>query len=742
MTYHHRVAAGLLTTIAGVFFLVSAEGARGEQAPPEPGPKDAAVSGLLATNPTTPRERARAARILADLGRPDLARGYLKQVLEAKLDDAQLSALAEEFGPAMFTEMAARATLAPEAKQLADAVLGAVNRKLQDPQHLGGLVKQLSDPSDDRRSEALAGLMAARGAAVNPLLAVLADPARAAEQANVRAALAQLRGDAFGPLTGMLECGDPPLVAQAAQTLGAMNASEAALYLLVHYASEKSDRKVREAAGAALVRLLGKLPAPHEAADLLAQYARRQFDRLQPLKTDLAGRVQVWTWDAAKKQVVGRELPADDVSRILAARLAREAYALAPDSPPIRLLYLATMLEQAVYGNGLDNPLPTGEGTPAAKAAAFGANEVDALLKFAMNTGHPAAAMAAAEILGHTGQAEALLRQGNGPAPLVLATRYPNRRLRMAAIGAIVRLQPAGPFPGSSYVPEALRFFAATSGARKALVAGPSSEVSMSLTGYLVPLGYEADVAIAGREVIQKAIGSPDYELILVDAALTEPAPDLLLQQLRRDGRTAHLPVGIIARAEQFERATRMARNDPLARAFHRPHTAEAAKWQIEQLTKLVAGEMVPFAQRQRQAAQAIAWLAELSVRSQGVYDLKRAEDTAMGALYVPPLAPKAAAMLANLGTAESQVALVEIASRLTQPLEVRKAAVVAFGESTRRYGILLTTDQIQRQYDRYNASANQDVATQKTLGLILDDIEAPTKATAQKKQKASSSGQ
>jgi hypothetical protein len=85
--------------------------------------------------------------------------------------------------------------------------------------------------------------------------------------------------------------------------------------------------------------------------------------------------------------------------------------------------------------------------------------------------------------------------------------------------------------------------------------------------------------------------------------------------------------------------------------------------------------------------------------------------------------------VLGNLNSAASQQALVELASRQTQPLEVRQAAVKAFRRNTQQHGILLRGDEIRRQYDRYNESEDQDRGTQQVLGLILDCIEAPTQA-------------
>ena len=79
---------------------------------------------------------------------------------------------------------------------------------------------------------------------------------------------------------------------------------------------------------------------------------------------------------------------------------------------------------------------------------------------------------------------------------------------------------------------------------------------------------------------------------------------------------------------------------------------------------------------------------------------------------------------MAVINSAESQRTLVELASRFTLPLAVRQAAAKAFRENTQEHGILLTTAEIRRQYDRYNESEKLDVPTQQVLGLILNSLE------------------
>jgi hypothetical protein len=722
----------MVTTGRGVVGAQEAPAASERDEIATPQPEDSAVKAVLATNPRTPRELVRAAQLVADLDRPELAKELLKQALDMDLDQQQLVRLEESFGVGVFLDMASRAELAPEAQQLNEAVLAATTRHLQDPTRLAGLVKQLQDPSPEARREALIGLERSGAAAVGPLVAVLADPSRAAEHGNVRAALVRLGGDAVDPLIALVESGDPKLAVEAIELLARLKAQRAIVFLLAPYAAEESHPDVRHAAELALLSLSGQTPSKSAALELLTQRAEEHFDRKRPPREDLDGQARLWTWDADAKQLVSRTAPADEASLARACRLARDACSVAPGNERARVLHLATLLERAAYENGLEKPLEATEGTVAGRVAEFEPEVIEDVLEYALETGHAPAATAAARILGRVGNPDTLLCQGSATAPLARATWDADRRVRLAAVQAILRMDPIHSFPGSSRVVDALVYFANSTGVPRALVAAPSTAEAQRVGGYLVALGYELDTAVTGGEAIRKLLASPDYELALVDAALERPTVHFLLQQLRHDCRTAKLPVGVTARAGQLGRARHLARNDPLAEAFSRAHTQEAVQWQVEQLMKRAGPERVLAAERGRQAAWAMKWLAELTGREQRIYDLSPAQDVAMAAITDPRLGLDAVRVLGNLGTPECQQALVDLASRWTQPLELRLAAAEAVRQTIQRNGILLTTEQILVQYDRYNRSENLDPGTQEVLGLILDCIEAPTRVEQQ----------
>jgi hypothetical protein len=57
--------------------------------------------------------------------------------------------------------------------------------------------------------------------------------------------------------------------------------------------------------------------------------------------------------------------------------------------------------------------------------------------------------------------------------------------------------------------------------------------------------------------------------------------------------------------------------------------------------------------------------------------------------------------------------------------LDLRQASADAFRANAKANGILLTTEEIRRQYDRYNQSEKAEKETQKILGEILDGLES-----------------
>jgi CheY-like chemotaxis protein len=493
--------------------------------------------------------------------------------------------------------------------------------------------------------------------------------------------------------------------------------------------SPASSPQLRVAAASALNKISDRAPTADEAVRQLEAAAQDALKRSRDEGPD--GTQRLWHWNAKRQQSMPIDYDRTGASLAEAVRLARVLHELDPKSAPRRRLYLTTLLQAAKFRSGLDKPLPAGPGTARAVAEHYGADAVGEVLANALLNGYVPAATAAAEILGDIGSPASLVRAGSAPSPLVAAAGSTDRRLRFAATNAILKLQPTRPFTGSSHVADGLGFFAASYGVPRVLVVHPRSEDAQNIAGLANALGFEADTATNGRGAFELATASPDYEFILIHSAVDRPRADELVAQLRRDRRTAAVPVGLMATLDDLDRVQRFAREVSLAEGFLQPQREEELKIFAERLAGRSGRDQVSPAERKAQAITALEWLAKLSAQSQRVFDIHRQEAPVARAMYVPELSKSAVQVLGQLGTASSQRSLLELAGLATQPLETRQAAAAAFARSVRKYGILLTSDEIMAQYDRYNANAGRHGETHEVLGEILDALESKVDAAS-----------
>lgn len=703
-------------------------GAAGEGAVPPPPPPpiaDPAVLAIQATNPTSPSQLVRATGILIDLRHPEVAHPYVRQLVAANLAEADLAALGREFGSAAFLKIALEDALQPEGEQFAAAVRAALARYAVDPARLAAEIAKLADPSIDVRRRAVFQLRLGGTASVQALIAVLADPSRAAEHEAVRTALVAQGEAAFGPTLAMLQANEPAVHLHAYDVLGRLQMPEALPLLLGPALSQFPRPEARAAATAAVKRMIGEVPSQRDAALTVHREARAYYDGLRTLDRDGDGLVEVWRWDAATNA------PVADALSELQARIGR-AYRLSiglseivPESRTANLLLMSTRLEQEVLRYPPSEPLPTGHGSAHSIAAVMGPQFLYDLLADSLAHGRHRAAAAAARVLGGIGDAELLYVNSPEPSALVEAARSPDRRLRFAAVEAIQRLHPAREYPGAHHVLDSLAFFAAAGGIPRVLVADASLPAGQTVAGLLMQRGYDVELVSDARSLLRTAAASPDFELALVDLELPSWPLDQVLQQIRRNGRSAALPLGIVPPPGGERDAEDLARGDARSVVVIRPTDVPSLDLALGRVLTAGGGEITAPEERRAQALLALQWLGELAAEEDGFHDLSRAEPAVLGALQNPDLSLAAAGVLVRSGTPAAQRALLDLASTNALPLQVREKAAEAFRDSVAARGTLLTTVEIERQYDRYNASENLDADTQRVLGFVLDVVEA-----------------
>ncbi len=182
-------------------------------------PVDPAVETILEGKPTTPREVMQAILSLNQLDRPDLAKQYIDKLLAAKLPAAALADLAQQNGSALFIELSTDKRLLPQSRTLAQAVLQAAADERRNPEHLAALVKQLSDPSPDKRLDAVTALREAGVQAVPALLTAAGEKNKQAAEL-ARAAIVAMGAEAAPPLAAALQSPQPEMKTTRARAIG------------------------------------------------------------------------------------------------------------------------------------------------------------------------------------------------------------------------------------------------------------------------------------------------------------------------------------------------------------------------------------------------------------------------------------------------------------------------------------------------------------------------------------------
>jgi len=692
--------------------------------------RDPVVLAIRDRNPTTPPELMFAVQSLFDIGRPEEAKFYLAKLIAAQPDRDQLEAFHREHGTGFFARMANERRMRPEAEQFAKLVQDAAYTAARDPDRVKSLVGRVSDPSPLVRAQTVEALQRAGDAAVAPLLQALADPDRQAEHPWIRAAVVELGPPMIDPLLGALEAPDEALRFQVLQTLGRLGTSRAIPFLIGPALDPSAPEAAHRAAAETLAQIVGSAPSRTEAISYLVRRVREYLQGALAGPLDYQDNTVFWHWDAASKTSLPQTYTASEASRMMAARLSRDLIKLAPEDRDVRRLFLLANLTQAKIEAGLDQPLPRGEGTLAARAAQLGVEAVEDALAYAMQNDYPTAAIAAAELLGDLGDASLVRSDDGQPRPLVQALRHSDRRLRLAAADSIMKLDPRSPYPGSSYLPETLSFFIRTLGSRRVLIAQPRAEKAQTLVGLQNQIGYSADAAGTGKETFQLAVKNPDYEFLLISDAVDSLNANETIQMFRKDPVTARMPIGLMARQENQRHAEASAELGPLLIAFPRPHDVRSMSFQVSRIADLAGHTRVGYDARLDQAERALQHLTRLAENQQerAFYDMFRVRQAIQAALATPGLSTGAARIMGLLGCPESQRNLVTLASQHARPLAERQAAAEAFTQAVQRRGLLLTRDEISLQYDRYNRSEALDVGTQQVLGAVLDAIEQPSR--------------
>ena len=680
---------------------------------------------VQASNPQTALELAKAASVLIEIELFDDVRFYLGKINELGLDQAQMFELNDEIGSDFFLFVYSNTRLQPQGAQLAKQVMAASRSQAGSPARINQLIKSLNDENITVRSDAFRKLRQLGEPAAAAMLNVFADPDRTSDYPGIRGALKHMGIHSQGPLLGAAYAADVQVQAESIRALGYFESTEAKDSLMRAYLSPKVPAHLKQIALEGITQD-GLLLADSQVIE------KRLHDRsLEYLMGNrkysgaLLGSVVLWSWDAKKKAMVPSEVSTETAARVVASRRAEDLYEIRPDLGRNREIYLLTQLEAAKRVAGKNERVDV---EALFRRLAVSPDEVELTLKRAINLELIPAAIACCELLENFGTEANLTRHATRPGPLVNAILFGDRFLQYAAFEAITKIDPQQAYAGSSYVTSLATYLAQSENRASAVVGHNQLEAGQTLAAALSSSGVVGKSASSSREFFRQATSSPDIEMLFVTDTLTLPHYSELIQQLRNDWRTRRLPIAFMFR--DFERRKRVSfrfPDDDLLLLVPFSDEPSQVATNVVNLSELYDPWRISNVDRRRHAAAAVRWLAKVSSDRERYhfYDLGANHDSLAKLLYFPGFAEEGSKILASLGTPSSQRELVNFASQSGLPVGDREKVVEAFADSVETGGTLLTTVEIQRQYDRYNASKTDSEESQKLLGTILDVIEA-----------------
>jgi len=652
-----------------------------------PGPE------LFAKPPQTPLELWGAVDYLVRTNQVKKALPYLDRFAKSRLDDATLITIRNRYGPGSILQLIEDPATRPYAKPLTDALVAAARRYATQPERITRFISELTGTPEEQ-DYAVRHLREAGPYAIPFLVNALARLGLSAHDRELLIRnIGRLDSSTIPALAAALDSPDASVAAAAAAALGLMADRQAVPFLTFPAASSDTPATVRAAAQEAIATLTGRSFAaqPRTPVQTLTAAAwsyhhhQIEFSEDPPV---------VWSWDQGKKAPEPRELPRSEAEAVLGLRFAHDALRLSPKDQDAQVVQTSLALEKGVERVGYES-FPAKDQATFDSAKASGVSVLSDVLKTAIIDGKTDLAAAAAMALGQITDRAALASKGR-PHPLVDALYAPGRRTQFAAAKALVNLAPTDPFPGSSRIVPTLARFAIHQSLPRAVVIDGNPNRGSQFAGFLLNLGYDAELEMTGSRGFGVATETADVELILVAYDLFGDRWNLndTLTNLKADSRTAGVPVFVYGPLDLATKRPNLTRNFPGLRFLVQPAEASLLKQQLKGLPPSLSP-----AERAVYAREAAVLLARIATGRKGPLtpDLAGVEPALAVALRSPETGSLAAATLGEVPNPDAQRSLADVVLDPSQTPVLRTQATAQLIRSIQRFGPLISAGQEAR---------------------------------------------
>jgi hypothetical protein len=729
----------------------------------------------LFKRPTTTDEYWNALQFEIDVGKYDLAAGHLRNLLNYKPSDADLVKLVDEVGMAAFLRLRnirnwsddpkANQEARANVEQLITRVTDAVTKVRRDPTRIQGYIKNLT-ASPEENAYALREL-ARSGAFVVPYLIDALRQASPEERVRYLDALERLGPDTIAPMVAALDSNDANLQVDlirifrkrhSASTVRLIRREVVPNLWFIASSPSVSD-EVRRHATAALSYFLETpadklLPARVELTRLAEGYYLHRIPFANP------NAVTVWRWDG--QHVVegwpgAPAISADKAEEYYGVRFASQALLLDPAYEPAQVVLLSLILDKNQSRAGLDQTLERAAPRVHDLLGTVQSALVNAVLDRALDEHRVSVILGAVRDLGERKEIRALRPLGQIQPPLVRALYYPDRRVQMAAVEALLQIPDSAASLATTRVVEILRRAVASEPEARqrprVLIGYFNEDLRNRIATLVAAAGYDAVAVGTGREMMQRLGQASDIALLLFEEELPNPGLAQLLGQLHADRFASQLPILLTAALPRGDIAGRLpadptqremllgeaARHEESLRRYvaRYPNVTvihatlaldvKALKPLIQSRLDDPANPTLSAKEMKDYAERSIENLARLARGEVPGYDVEPAGPTVLEALRAPSkLTPKgqgfAIEIAARIRREDAQIVLANVLADAKRTTAVRIAAANALVRNIQQFSPMLSRDLVRVIAEMY-ADPKLDEALRNSVAIVLGSL-------------------
>lgn len=687
------------------------------------------VKSPLLTEPKTPEEVFEAMLFMVELGRPEVAKVYLKKFLNDNPPDDLLLKLRDKYGSAVFLKLANIADLRPLSTDLLDRNNAAFTKFSSDPARLQGFLKDLATGTSNQQAAARYQFKTAGVSVVPALIAGFENPAFVQSREILIDMLVRIGTPALPPLYASLDSPNPVVRHASFQAIGMIRSHDAIPYLL-RFVGQADATEDRIAATKALSQIVGGLEKTRaensNVATKLVQRSKNYLLNQEPWEVESDGLVTTWIWNSEGGVVQSRRLKPAQASLNAGLYFAKAALEVAPERPDVQSTYLNLLFAEEAANSGVTKNLKSGPGTTHDLAVSLGADAVSRTCAEALEMKQPEAALLGLQVLSKIGTVQQVRSVSGKSSTLQRALSYPDRRVQFAAARTIIQLDPNAKFPGSerivSILGKALTQADATQ--PRALVIDAVTQRGQSLTGYLRDLGYEPSLARTGRDGFLTAASAQEIDIVLMDANVIRWGLSETLSNFRYDPRTMDLPIVIFgARSNELNLRVHL-QQFPNTKFIEEPTAADDLREQMSGFLKSQTPTLTA-QERSSKALDAGAMLAFLGTgQRRKLYDFTPIERQLIMAMDSDQLAPLVMPVIGSIPSVTAQERIALLAADADAPVALRSLAAKELASHVRQFGALTSKELVENLHAAWNSTSDPGLSTElaAVMGVLKPD--------------------